>query len=171
MCARVCRFSRSVASNYMRERDQKKNYEDVKRMTTARRTIVFLLSLSLLSVSFHYCYSLSLCNQRLDQQAERQKRKEELRYVFFWKTHTIDFIQVQRIRFLLLLDLGLKIDQWKLDKNVARFVVRHLLLLRLSIRMLSSVIIELPTGNMIRRRTERKIHTVRDNISNSCCRV
>lgn len=165
MC--VCRFSRSVASNYMRERDRK--------TTKTSREWQQLEEPS--SSSSRCCLSLftavTLCNQRLDQQTDRQKRKEELRYVFFWKDTPLrlshDSIQFSRgfvhQRFYSL------IDHLDIEKNV--FVCCSLFFFSylLSIRMLSSVIIELTTGNMIRRRTERKIHTVRDNISNSCCRV
>ena len=73
MC--VCRFSTTVASNYMRE-IERKTTNDVKRMTTAREA----------ASSFA---AVPRSNQRLDQQIDRQKRtRRRSNYLVVLKTYT-----------------------------------------------------------------------------------
>lgn len=76
----MCRFSTSVASNYMRG-VRPKTTTNVKRMTTARENRRFLS----LHLACRLFAAVTLGNQRLDQPTDRQKKKkwEQLRYLLF----------------------------------------------------------------------------------------
>lgn len=86
LCVDVSVFKKSIAFNYMRDTKRKLERHEENDNRQNSSIIVFLL---MLLVSFA---AITLCNQRLDQRTDRQKRTEELRYMFFSKhtSHTYE---------------------------------------------------------------------------------